>query len=378
MADTDTGADRTEEATPKRVEDARKKGDVARSRELNTVLMLLSAIIGLVIFGKSGVNAYKKLTINQWQIDREFIFTDQGLLNGLLVPLLGAVWIAAPFLLLMFFAALLGPMLMGGWVFSASSIKFDIKKLSPLAGMKRLFGIQSLVELIKSVLKVLVLSILSVVLFKGFIEEYLLLGALPLIDAVEGMFKIIFTILFFLVLSLSVVAMVDVPFQKWNHAKKLRMTFQEIKEENKEQNGNPEIKNKIRSLQQANANRRMLQDVETADVVIVNPSHFSVALRYDDKLIAPVVVASGIDHIALKIREIASHNKIEVFSAPPLARALYYHSNVGETIPSELYLAVAQVLAYVVQVKEASFSDMQKIVPPRDLPVPSSLDKPKN
>lgn len=378
MAESDTGADRSEEATPKRLEDARQKGDVPRSRELNTVLMLLASIVGLVIFGGSGVNEYKVLAKNQWQIEREFMFSDQGILNSLLVPFIEALWIAAPFLILMFLAALLGPLLMGGWVFSASSIKLDFKKVNPIAGLKRLFGIQSLVELLKSIMKVSVLAILAIFMFRSFIDDYLMLGALPLIDAVSSMFKIIFSILFVLILSLSLVAVVDVPFQKWNHAKKLRMTFQEIKQEGKEQNGNPEVKSKIRQMQQSNANRKMLKDVETADVVIVNPSHFSVALRYDDNLIAPVVVASGVDHIALKIREIASHHGVEVFSAPPLARALYYHSNVGETIPSELYLAVAQVLAYVVQVKEAKFSGRQSIVEPNDLPVPQSLDKPKN
>lgn len=378
MAETDTGAERTEEATPKRLADARKKGDVARSRELNTVLMLLASIIGLVIFGASGAKAYRQLAHNQWQIEREYVFTDQGLLNGFLVPFIEALWIAAPFLFLMFLAAFLGPLLMGGWVFSTSSIKIDFKKLSPLAGLKRLFGIQSLVELFKSMLKVLVLAVLSVVMFRSYIDDYLMLGALPMTEAVESMFKIIFSIIFVIVLSLSLVAAVDVPYQKWSHAKKLRMTFQETREENKEQNGNPEIKSKIRQMQQANANRRMLQDVQTADVVIVNPSHFSVALRYDDEYVAPVVVAAGVDHMAFKIREIADHHKVEIFSAPPLARALYYHSNVGETIPSELYLAVAQVLAYVVQVKEAKFSDKRSIEIPRDLPVPPSLDKPKS
>jgi len=192
------------------------------------------------------------------------------------------------------------------------------------------------------------------------------------------MFGIIFVIILVLVMSLSIVAVVDVPYQRWSYAKKLRMTFQEVREENKEQNGNPEVKAKVRQMQQANANRKMLLDVPDADVIIVNPTHFSVALRYDDNLVAPVVVAKGVDHMALKIREIAKHNKVEIFSAPPLARALYRHSDIGETIPSELYLAVAQILAYVLQVKEASFSDRRRLIRPGNLPVPRSLQDPND
>ena len=378
MAEQDTGAERTEEATPKRLADARKKGDVARSRELNTVLLLLASLVGFAMLGNGGVTAYKQLARDQWQIEREHLFNDQSLLNGLLVPFMKSLWIAAPFLVLMFVAVFIGPLCMGGWVFSTSSLKVDLKKLSPMAGLKRMFGVQSLAELLKSVLKVIVLGCLSVFMFSLYIDDFLRLGWLPLTEAVSSMFGIIFVIIMVLVMSLSIVAVVDVPYQRWSYAKKLRMTFQEVREENKEQNGNPEVKAKVRQMQQANANRKMLLDVPEADVIIVNPTHFSVALRYDDKLVAPVVVAKGVDHMALKIQEIAKHHKVTIFSAPPLARALYRHSDIGETIPSELYLAVAQVLAYVLQVKQASFSDARRLVPPENLHVPDSLRDPND
>ncbi len=374
MAEKDTGAERTEEATPKRIEEARKKGDVARSRELGTFVMLLASLVGFAMLGSTGVAAYKRMAQNQWRIEREFLFSDQGLLNGLYVPFIEALWISAPFLFLMFVAVFIGPLFMGGWVFSITSLKVDLKKLDPMSGIVRLFGIQSLAELFKSVLKVVVLGVLSVLMFKLYIDDFVLLGSLPINDAVSSMFSIIFTIILVLVMSLSLVAVVDVPYQKWSYAKKLRMTFQEVREEQKEQSGNPEVKGKIRQMQQANANRTMLLDVPEADVVIVNPTHFSVALRYDDNLIAPVVVAKGVDHMALKIREIAKHNKVEIFSAPPLARALHRHSEVGEAIPSELYLAVAQILAYVLQVKEASFSEGRRLTRPSSFTIPKSLD----
>jgi len=376
MAEQDTGAERNQDATPKRIADARKKGDVARSKELNTVLMLLASLIGFAMLGGSGVAAYKNLARNQWSISRENIFTDQGLLNGILVGYVEALWISAPFLFLMFVATFIGPLCMGGWVFAVSSIKVDLKKLNPLPGLKRMVSVQSLAELVKSILKVVLLGGLSMFMFWVSIDSYLLLGTVSVEEAVNNMFGIIFYIIMVLVMSLIIVVMVDVPYQKWSFAKKLKMTFQEVKEENKETNGNPEVKSKVRQLQIANANRKMLFDVPDADVVIVNPTHFSVALRYDENLIAPVVVAKGVDHMALKIREIAAHNKVEIFSAPPLARALYQHSDIGETIPSELYLAVAQILAYVLQVKEASFSERRRLIRPDNLPVPKSLQDP--
>ncbi|MDB3936489.1 flagellar biosynthesis protein FlhB [Granulosicoccus sp.] len=376
MAGQDSAAERTQDATPKRIEEARKKGDVPRSKELNTVLMLLASVIGFAVLGSTGVNAYKQLARNQWHVERAHLFNDQALLNGLLVPFIEALWISAPFLLLMLIAVFIGPLCMGGWVFSTSSLKVDLKKVSPLAGLKRMFGVQTIAELVKSILKVLVLGILSVLMFSINIDNYLNLGALPLTEAVNSMFNIIFVILLVLIMSLSVVVLVDVPYQQWSYAKKLRMTFQEVKEENKESTGNPEVKAKVRQMQHSNANRKMLKDVPDADVIITNPEHFSVALRYDDKLVAPVVVAKGADLIALKIREIGKHHSVEIFEAPPLARALYRNSDIGETIPSELYLAVAQILAYVLQVKEASFADRGRLIRPTNLSVPPSLSDP--
>ncbi len=373
----DSGQDRTQDASPKRIADARKKGDVPRSKELNTVLMLLVSLIGFAILGSGGVNAYKDMASKQWQIDRDRLFSDQAVLNGLLTPFIEALWISGPFLLLMFLAVFIGPLCMGGWVFAASSIKVDPSRLNPLAGLKKMVGVQGLAELLKALLKVILLGGISVLLFKAHVDDYLSLGRLPLEAAIAKSFIIIFSIILILVLSLCLVALVDVPYQKWQHAKKLRMTMQEVRDENKEQSGNPELKGKQRQMQHAMANNRMLADVPDADVIIVNPTHFSVALKYSEESVAPVVVAKGVDHMALKIREIGKEANVSVFSAPPLARALFRHSEVGETIPSELYLAVAQVLAYVLQVKRMSFPDQRRLVPPTDLQVPESMQDKK-
>lgn len=374
----DSGQDRTEEATPKRIADARKKGDVPRSRELNTVLMLLASLIGFAVLGGSGVQSYKRLATSQWSVDRQDIFNDESVLNGLFVPFIEALWISAPFLFLMFIAVFIGPLCMGGWVFSASSVKIDPKKLSPLAGLKRMVGVQSLAELLKAIMKVILLGGLAVFLLELHLDDYLRLGSLPLPEAVNSMFGIVFVIILVLVLSLGLVALVDVPYQQWSYAKKLRMTLQEVKDENKEQQGNPEVKSKVRQMQQAISGKRMLADVPDADVIIINPTHFSVALKYNEDEVAPVVVAKGVDYLALRIREVGKESDVAIFSAPPLARSLYRHTEVGESIPSDLYLAVAQVLAYVMQVKQLSFPDRRRLVEPTDLPIPDSLLVPKD
>lgn len=379
MADQDSGADKTEDPTPKKLADARNNGDVPRSRELNTVLMLLASIVGFAFLGGNGVNAYKRLAISQWQIDRVQIFADNAVLNALFVPLMEALRISVPFLILMFLAAFIGPVFMGGWVCSVKSLKFDLKKLNPITGIAKMLGIQSLVELLKGVLKVILLGSVSVLMFMILKDDYIRLASISLSEAVQNAFTIMFIFILMLVTSLGIVALVDIPYQKWSYTKKHRMTVQEVRDENKQQNGNPEIKSKIRQMQLANANRKMLVNVPTADVIIVNPTHYSIALKYDDELVAPIVVAKGVDEMAMRIREIARHSDITVFSAPELARSLYRHSDVGETIPSELYLAVAQVLAYVLQVKEASFSDRRRLQRPVDLPIPKPFqDNDKN
>lgn len=378
MAAQETGQDKTEDATPKRLADARAKGDVPRSRELNTVLMMLASMLGFAFLGSTGVQAYKQLAKNQWTIARDDLFNDQAVLNGLFIPLIEALWISAPFLLLMFLAVFIGPLCMGGWVFSASSVKVDLTKLSPIAGLKKMMGIQTLAELIKALMKVILLGAVAVFLLDLHLEDYLRLGSLPIPEAINGMFNLMFYILLILILTLGLVALVDVPYQQWSHAKKLRMTLQEVKDENKEQQGNPEVKSKVRQMQQAMAGNRMLADVPEADVIIVNPTHFSVALKYDEDEVAPRVVAKGADHLAFKIREVGKDSDVAIFSAPPLARSLYRHTEIGETIPSELYLAVAQVLAYVMQVKQLNFTDRRRLVEPNDLQIPDSLLVPKD
>lgn len=377
MAGPDTGQERTHDATDKRLGDARRKGDVPRSKELNTVVMLLASMLGFATVGGAGVSTYQKLSASHWALERQDIFSDQTVVTAFVEFLLQAFWITSPFLLMMFLAVFIGPLCMGGWIFTTSGFSFKISKVNPFSGLKRMFGMQSLAELGKALMKVLLLGGVALLLLQAYKDDFLGLAILPVDVAINKMFGLIYVVILTLVLSLGFVALVDVPYQKWTYARKLRMTLQEIKEESKEQQVNPEVKAKARQMQQSYANQRSLADVPKADVIIVNPTHFSVALKYDDDQPAPVVLAKGVDLMAMRIRELARDSDVPIFSAPPLARALYRHTEVGETIPSELYLAVAQVLAYVLQVKKANFAEQRRMVPPSDLPVPDSFRDPE-
>ena len=373
MAGNESAQDRTEPATEKRLADARKKGDVGRSRELNTFAMLVAAIVGLVIFGDTAVYSYQRLTAAHWQISRTDIFDNHATVELLSNVFVATLFIITPFMILMFISTLIGPLLMGGWNFSSQSLKFDVKKLNPWTGFKRMLSIQGLAELLKALVKVILIGGIAVMAFVGRLDEYLLLGELPLGVALRKSFVIFFEISLLMISAMAVITLIDVAYQRWNHGRKLKMTKQEVREEMKETNGNPEVKQRIRSLQQSVAGRRMLLDVPGADVVIVNPTHYSVALKYQEGTSAPVVIAKGVDHLALRIREIAQHSDVEIFSAPPLARALYKNVDVGGTIPTELYVAVAKILAYVLQLKEATQAQRYQLVKPENIEVPENL-----
>ena len=373
MAGNESAQDRTEPATEKRLADARRKGDVARSRELNTFAMLVAAIVGLVIFGDTAVYSYQRLTAAHWQISRTDIFDNHATVELLSNVFVATLFIITPFMILMFISTLIGPLLMGGWNFSSQSLKFDVKKLNPWTGFKRMLSIQGLAELLKALVKVILIGGIAVMAFVGRLDEYLLLGELPLGAALRKSFVIFFEISLLMISAMAVITFIDVAYQRWNHGRKLKMTKQEVREEMKETNGNPEVKQRIRSLQQSVAGRRMLLDVPGADVVIVNPTHYSVALKYQEGTSAPVVIAKGVDHLALRIREIAQHSDVEIFSAPPLARALYKNVDIGGTIPTELYVAVAKILAYVLQLKEATQAQRYQLVKPENIEVPENL-----
>lgn len=369
------GQERTEEATPKRQQEAREKGQVGRSRELNTMALLLMASAGFYVFGSYLVGNMGWLMIEYFSIDRAKIY-DSTLMPALFLQgCFDALQGTAPMLVTLFFAALLAPMLVGGWMFSMKAMAFKWEKMDPIKGLTRIFGARGLMELLKALAKFLLMAGLAMALLWWKMDEILYLGRNGLGPGMQHASSLV--LWSFLVLSATtiLIAGVDVPFQLWQHKKQLKMTKQEVKEEQKETEGRPEVKSQLRSMQQELANRRMLEEVPRADVVITNPTHYAVALSYEQgKMAAPRLVARGVDFMAQRIRLVAAQNNVMEFSSPLLARAIYFNTRLDQEIPAGLYLAVAQVLAYIYQLR-ASRTDRNVEIPdkPGSLPIPDEF-----
>jgi len=364
MADNET-ADRTERATPKRLEDARKKGQVPRSRELNAAAVMLAGGTALYMTGGALAADMHALMGSALSLSRA-----EAMNEGVMVPALGtaamqALIACAPLFAIICAAALLAPIMIGGLSFSTQAMSPDFGRLSPIKGIGRMFSVNSLVELLKALAKFSVVGLVGVLVLWNDTDKLLGLGSEPVRVAIGHAFSMSGKGLLMMAASLILIAGADVPYQLWNHAKELRMSRQEIRDENKEQEGSPEVKGRIRNMQQELARGRMMQEVPNASVVITNPTHFAVALRYDeDRMRAPVVVAKGADLVAARIRELARENNVPLFEAPPLARALFRHVDIGAEIPAGLYTAVAQVLTYVFQLQDARRQGMRPPAPP--------------
>ena len=246
--------------------------------------------------------------------------------------------------------------------------------MDPIKGLSRIFAVKGLIELVKALLKFLLIAGVAVTLFFFFQTEIMSLSRLHLTEAIIRSGEIIIFAALCAALSLAVVASIDIPFQIWDHTKQLMMTKQEVKDEFKETDGRPEVKARVRQLQLEASQRRMLEEVPKADVVITNPTHYSVALKYDTEgQAAPIVVAKGADLIALKIRAIASEHKVPIYEEPPLARAIFGSTDIGDEIPAPLFLAVARVLAYIFQVARAGATDY--VARPESIPLPEAFDR---
>ncbi|MEM7281260.1 MAG: flagellar biosynthesis protein FlhB [Pseudomonadota bacterium] len=353
--------ERTEQATPKRLQEAKDKGQVARSRELNTMAVTLAAAISLMLFSrpmieglvsllKSGLDLRVNFELSPRNIDE--LIDAKHMLSALSEAVLNMLWMLFPYFVVLIVVSTLAPLALGGWSFSWKAIAFKLEKLNPLKGLKRVFAMRGLMELLKALAKFVLIAGVGSVAMMWLGPKFIGLGLEPIKSGLAH--AAVLCGWFFVILSSSlvVIAVIDVPFQIWDHAKQLKMTKQEVKDEAKETEVNPELKGRIRAIQQQMATGRMLQDVPSADVVITNPSHYAVALKYiEGDMKAPKVLAKGIDHLALKIRQIAQDSNVLVFEAPPLARSIYASTKVGTEIPARLYVAVAQVLIYVHQLR---------------------------
>lgn len=358
--------ERTEQPTAKRLEEARKRGQVPRSPELAAAAVVLVAGGGLELFGRHAAQALYTLMQSGLSLRRAQLFDEGALLGALTGDAAQALAACAPILLMTLGAALAAPLALGGWNFSFEALAPDFTRLSPLTGVQRILSARSLVELGKAYAKFLVVAAIGGTFIWKSSGRLLMLGSEPLEREIAEVAVLTGNALLALAGGLGVIAAIDVPWQLFNHRRQLRMTRQEIRDELKESEGSPEVRGRIRRMQQDVARRRMMQEVPKADVVVVNPTHFAVALRYDERRMrAPAVVAKGTDEVAARIREVAAEHSVPIFEAPPLARALHRAVPIGGEIPTSLYVAVAQVLTYVYQVRAAAAAGAAPPEPPR-------------
>lgn len=369
-----TGQEKTEQATPKRLREAREKGQIARSRDLNSLILLLAASGGLLAYGETMLAGMVRQMYSGFILSREVLFDSARLQQHLGEAMIDALQAFSPLLGVLFVAALLAPMALGGWSFSPKAVIPSWGKLNPAKGLGRMFSRRAPVEGLKAFAKFAVVAIASVILLSQWAGEIFMLGSEPLRQGLAHTAHIVGWAFMAISSVLVLIAAVDVPFQLWDNANKLKMTKQEVKDELKQTDGSPEIKGRIRAVQRQLAQQRMMQDIPEADVVVTNPTHYAVALRYDQEGSgAPKVVARGADLIAGQIRKVARANNVAIVEAPPLARALYFNTEIGQEIPAGLYVAVAQLLAYIYQLKTMQAAGQDVPPPPVDLPVPDEL-----
>ncbi len=347
----DPGQEKTEDPTPKRLRDAREKGDIPRSKELNATMLLMVAATAMLFLGSSVAHALAAMMAGNFELRRDEIFDPQWMFSHFGQSVVEAIWAILLFMVAVLVAALIAPIALGGWNFSGQAMQPKLSRLNPLAGIKRMFSLKALVELAKAIAKFVLVASFAVVVLLTIEPELFSLGSQDVREAIGHAVNLVGWSFLVISTSLILISMVDVPYQLHDYSQKLKMTLQEVKDEMKNTEGKPEVKGRIRQMQREISQRKMMKDVPQADVVITNPTHYAVALKYDPEKGAPVVVAMGADFVALKIREVAEENSVPILSAPPLARALYFSTEIGHEIPTGLYKAVAQVLAYVFQLK---------------------------
>lgn len=371
--------EKTEPASPRRLEKAREEGQVARSRELGTFVMLMTGVFGLWFMGGTLGRKLDAVMHKSLAFEPATAFDTNRMLSQFGIAIFDSLLAFLPLLLMFGVAALLAPLAMGGWLFSSKSFMPDFTRLSPLQGLGRMFSSQSLVELAKAIAKsVLVGGVGAWMVWHKLPEAIALMNA-PVQEALLHMMELVLYICGMVAGSLLLVAVLDVPWQLWTFYKKLRMTKEEVKQEMKESDGDPHVKARIRQQQRAMARRRMMTEVPKADVVVTNPTHFAVALRYEEgRMGAPRVVAKGTEEVAARIRELAAEHRVPILSAPPLARALHRHVELGHEIPAGLYTAVAEVLAWVYQLKHWHYSNGPQPGAPTELEVPDELAVPES
>lgn len=371
----DSEEEKTESATPHRIEKAREEGQIPRSRELTSVLMLVAGLSILWITGATMARKIGALLADGLKFNHSVVSDTSQMLHLLGNLVQQGIFTLIPMMAGLVLVAIAAPMLLGGVVISGKAIKFDVGKMNPIKGIGKLFSGQTAAELLKSVLKAILVGCVTWLYIRHHWPDMLRLISESPYNALANSLNMIAMCSVLVVFGLSPMVMFDVFWQLYSYFKGLRMTRQDIRDEYKQQEGDPHVKGRIRQQMRAAARRRMMADVPKADVIVTNPTHYSVALQYDErKMSAPKVVAKGAGEIALRIRELGKEHRIPILEAPPLARALYRHSEIGQHIPGTLYAAVAEVLAWVWQIRRWKLEGGLAPKKPDNLTVPEGLD----
>ncbi len=369
--DDDSSQEKTEEASSRKIEKAREEGQIPRSRDLTTTAVLMLAALGLYFFAEFMGEKLIGLTRENFILNRATIYDPNAMIAHLASAIYDGLFSIAPLMAILLVASIVGPIALGGWNFSSKAMEPKLSRMDPLAGLKRMFSVNALIELLKALGKVLIILGATIWLLKFYAQDMFRLVDESIGNAILHSLEISIFATIALSATTILIAAIDVPLQIYEYNKKLKMSRQDQKDEAKDTDGKPEVKGRIRQLQREMAQRRMMSNVPQADVVITNPEHFSVALKYDpENMDTPLMIAKGGDHTALKIREIANAHKIEIIQSPVLARAIFYTTEVDQEIPSGLYLAVAQILAYVFQLRNFRKGKGEKPSYPRNITVP--------
>ena len=365
--------EKTEPASSRRLEQAREEGQVPRSREIGAFLILFVSAGAFWFVGSWMMQRTSAIVRRGLTLDTSLLCDSQAMMTRFATLSIDALMSFAPLLMALVAAALLSPFLLGSWNFSLKALNPDLGRLDPLKGLSRIISWGGLAELVKAVAKALLVGGVAIwVLWSERADIFALFGQSVEAGLLSAGHLVNYSFLL-IVMAMLVIVAIDVPFQLWQYHDKLKMTKEEVKQESKEMEGNPEVRGRIRQLQREAARKRMMGAVPKADVIVTNPTHFAVALAYSSGMGAPKVLAKGMGEIALKIREVGAANGVPMLEAPPLARALYRHAELDQEIPSALYAAVAEVLAYVYQLANWRKVGGHYPLPPREIVVPGEL-----
>ncbi|MGB1270825.1 MAG: flagellar biosynthesis protein FlhB, partial [Endozoicomonas sp.] len=353
MAEEQQQQERTEEPTERKIQKSREDGQIPRSRELVTTALIGGTLLALWLSGSMAGTQLQAIIKSSFQFDKAVLRQEGWLQTHLINSVSTGFSGLLPFFLLITLFTLLASIALGGWLFSNKLLKVKSERISPIKGIQRMFSIRSLMEMLKSIAKLGLLAFSLWLSAQWFFQDLMVLNRLPVNVSIYMGLNYLIKAVAVMTLALVIICLVDVPFQKWSHFRKLRMTHKEMRDELKESGGQPEVRSRLREKQQEIAGRRMMQAVPKADIIITNPTHFAVAIRYElSRAKAPYLVAKGVDQIALRICAIAREYNRPVVQSPVLARVVYHTTGLNQEIADELYMAVAQVLAYVKHLEE--------------------------